>query len=88
MPDVGIRYLKILTPVLTLCSTIIMSVGCENEEAVAQVCYYYVHVYSIYNIRVFELERNHFLKLKRHTLNYSNRKLHWSNRRLYIYFIL
>lgn len=38
IPDVGSRYLKLFTPLLTLCNTIITSVGCENEDAVVQVC--------------------------------------------------
>ncbi|XP_065223054.1 nuclear pore complex protein Nup205 [Planococcus citri] len=37
IPDVSTRYLQLFTPVLTLCNTIITSVGVENEDAVVQI---------------------------------------------------
>ncbi|CAK9134031.1 unnamed protein product, partial [Ilex paraguariensis] len=36
IPNVSSKYLKLFMPVLKLCNSIIMSVGCENEDAVVQ----------------------------------------------------
>ncbi|KAK7605078.1 hypothetical protein V9T40_006936 [Parthenolecanium corni] len=37
IPNISSKYLKLFMPVLKLCNSIIMSVGCENEDAVVQI---------------------------------------------------
>lgn len=40
IPSVNLRYLQILSPALTLCETILSSLGVENESAIVQVLHF------------------------------------------------